>query len=45
MTAAKKLLEDVKALQPKFRERAKKTKEIRRVPDESIQELQDAGFF
>lgn len=45
MTAAEKLLADVKALQPKFRERAEKTKEIRRVPDESIQELQDAGFF
>lgn len=45
MTAAKKLLADVTALQKGFRERAAKTKDIRRVPDESIQELQDAGFF
>ncbi len=39
------MLGKIIALQPHFRERAAKTREIRKVPDESIKELQDIGFF
>lgn len=39
------MLGKIIALQPRFRERAAKTKEIRKVPDESIKDLQDIGFF
>lgn len=39
------MLAKIIELQPKFRERADKTRELRKVPDESIQELEDIGFF
>lgn len=39
------MLGKIIALQPRFRERAAKTREIRKVPDESIRDLQDIGFF
>lgn len=42
---AQKMLSDVEALLPKFRERTSHTKELRRVPDESVKELQEIGFF
>lgn len=42
---AAKMLADIEALLPKFKSRVAQAKELRRVPDESIQELQDAGFF
>jgi 3-hydroxy-9,10-secoandrosta-1,3,5(10)-triene-9,17-dione monooxygenase len=55
MTAAEKLehkqliartmLEAIVALKPHFRERAAQAKSERRVPAESIRELQEAGFF
>lgn len=45
MSCPNTMLEKIIELQPKFRERAAKTKELRKVPDESIQELQDLGFF
>jgi 3-hydroxy-9,10-secoandrosta-1,3,5(10)-triene-9,17-dione monooxygenase len=51
LTAAEKkeiacqMLGKIIALQPRFRERAHKTREIRKVPDESIKDLQDIGFF
>ena len=55
MTAAEKLehkqiiastmLDAIVALKPKFRERAAQAKSERRVPAESIRELQEAGFF
>ncbi len=49
MTQAKNqaqvMLQKVKQLQNNFRSRRKQTKELRRVPDTSIQELQDIGFF
>ncbi len=42
---AEKMLQDIIALQPKFRERAPQAKAERQVPAQSIQELQDIGFF
>ena len=42
---AAQMMEQVIALQPKLRERAEQTKTNRQVPDETIQELQEMGFF
>lgn len=39
------MLAGIKAMQPKLRERAPETREIRKVPQASIDELQDLGFF
>src|SRR5689334_12898010 len=39
------LLARAEALVPALRERAPRAEEIRRVPEESIRDLQDAGFF
>ncbi|MBQ77662.1 MAG: flavin-dependent monooxygenase [Cellvibrionales bacterium] len=39
------ILQGIVEMQPRLRERAAKAKEDRRVPDESVQELQDLGFF
>ncbi len=39
------MLADIQALQDGFRQRATATREARRLPDESVRELQDAGFF
>lgn len=38
-------VEVAKSLVPKLRERAQKTEEIRRVPEETIQELKEGGLF
>jgi 3-hydroxy-9,10-secoandrosta-1,3,5(10)-triene-9,17-dione monooxygenase len=40
-----KMLNGIISLQPLLRERSEKTKSLRKVPDESVQELQDIGFF
>lgn len=40
-----KILQRIIELQPKFRERQAETKALRKLPDSSVQELQDAGFF
>lgn len=45
VTKARDMLEAVKALQPTLRERAGQARSERRVPQESIQNLQDIGFF
>ncbi len=42
---AQAMLSAIQELQPSFRERASLAKEIRRVPDESIEELKNVGFF
>ncbi len=42
---AQAMLSAIQDLQPSFRERASLAKEIRRVPDESIEELKNVGFF
>ncbi|MEM0954686.1 MAG: acyl-CoA dehydrogenase family protein [Pseudomonadota bacterium] len=42
---ASEMLERIVALQPKLRDRAAQARQERRVPAESIQDLQDAGFF
>lgn len=42
---AKELLAKAVALQPVLQERAAQCAEIRRIPDETIQDFQDAGFF
>lgn len=42
---AREMLEKLVALQPRLRERAAQTKAIRKVPDESIREIQETGFF
>lgn len=42
---AKELLAKAEALQPVLADRAAKCAEIRRVPEETIQDFQDAGFF
>ena len=42
---AQQLLASAEAMQPVLKERAAKTAEIRRIPDETIQDFQDAGFF
>lgn len=39
------ILQRIIELQPKFRERQAETKALRKLPDSSVQELQDAGFF
>ncbi len=39
------MLDAIHSLQQRFRDRVEQTKAERRVPKESIQELQDAGFF
>ena len=39
------MLADIQGLQDHFRQRASATREARRLPDESVRELQDAGFF
>ena len=39
------MLTEIIALQPILRERAEQTKQLRKVPDESVQALQDIGFF
>ncbi|HEY9034538.1 MAG TPA: flavin-dependent monooxygenase [Pseudomonadales bacterium] len=39
------MLDNIIKLQPALRARASETRQLRRVPDESIQELQDIGFF
>lgn len=39
------MLAAIKAMQPKLRERAPETREIRKVPQASIDELQEIGFF
>jgi 3-hydroxy-9,10-secoandrosta-1,3,5(10)-triene-9,17-dione monooxygenase len=44
-TKTQQLLEQVIALQPKLRERAKITRENRKVPIETVNELQELGFF
>jgi 3-hydroxy-9,10-secoandrosta-1,3,5(10)-triene-9,17-dione monooxygenase len=42
---AQAMLSAIQDLQPSFRERAPLAKEIRRVPDESIEDLKNVGFF
>lgn len=42
---AEEMLTHIKALQPALRERMVETRELRRVPDSSVQALQDIGFF
>ena len=44
-TKTQKLLEQVTALQPKLRERAEINRENRKVPIETVNELQELGFF
>ena len=39
------ILQGIIEMQPRLRERASQAKGDRRVPDESVQELQDLGFF
>ena len=39
------VLEKLNELLPAFRERAQETEDLRRIPDESIKALQEAGFF
>src|SRR5579864_8014799 len=39
------MLERAHALVPRLRERARRTEELRRLPDETFQEFQEAGFF
>ncbi|MFC4603710.1 3-hydroxy-9,10-secoandrosta-1,3,5(10)-triene-9,17-dione monooxygenase oxygenase subunit [Rhodococcus kronopolitis] len=39
------VIEKVQKLLPTLRERAQETEDLRRVPDASIKELQEAGFF
>lgn len=39
------MLQQAIAMQPKLRERAALTRELNQVPDETVQELQDIGFF
>lgn len=42
---AQPMLAAIVALQPRLRERAAQTRELRRLPDETIEELKDIGFF
>ena len=44
-SVAARMLEDIYALQPMLRENAARAREERRVPQENIDALQDAGFF
>src|SRR5438477_8722907 len=39
------VVQRAEALMPRLRERAQETEELRRVPDRTIQEFQDAGLF
>ena len=39
------VLQRIDALLPSFRERAQETEDLRRIPDDSIKALQEAGFF
>ncbi|MFD4293484.1 3-hydroxy-9,10-secoandrosta-1,3,5(10)-triene-9,17-dione monooxygenase oxygenase subunit [Rhodococcus sp. NPDC058505] len=39
------VMEKLNELLPAFRERAQETEDLRRIPDESIKALQEAGFF
>ncbi|MDV2476974.1 3-hydroxy-9,10-secoandrosta-1,3,5(10)-triene-9,17-dione monooxygenase oxygenase subunit [Rhodococcus zopfii] len=39
------VLQRIDALLPSFRERAQETEDLRRLPDDSIKALQEAGFF
>lgn len=39
------ILQRIIELQPKFRERQAETKKLRKLPESSVQELRDAGFF
>ena len=42
---AKELLANAEALQPVLAERADQARELRRIPDETIKDFQEAGFF
>ena len=42
---ARELIAAARALQPSLRERAAEAEEIRRVPDATIADFQEAGFF
>lgn len=39
------VLQRIDALLPSFRDRAQETEDLRRIPDDSIKALQEAGFF
>jgi len=39
------LVERARALLPTLKERAKQTDELRRIPDETIRDLREAGLF
>lgn len=41
----REITERVEALLPALRERAQRTEDLRRIPEESIEELREAGFF
>ncbi len=45
MTDGHQVIEGVRELLPVLRERAQKAEDARRIPDESIAELQEVGFF
>src|SRR5262245_6772986 len=45
MTSEASVSGDVRDLLPSFRERAQRTEDARRVPDESIKALAEAGYF
>lgn len=45
MTTSQQLIDSARALVPALRERAAKTDELRRLPDETIADLQAAGLF
>lgn len=45
MTDGHQVIEGVRELLPVLRERAQKAEDARRIPDESIAELQELGFF
>jgi 3-hydroxy-9,10-secoandrosta-1,3,5(10)-triene-9,17-dione monooxygenase len=42
---AQSVLTAIDDLLPKIRERAQATEDLRRLPDESVQDLEDIGFF
>ncbi|UFS93134.1 3-hydroxy-9,10-secoandrosta-1,3,5(10)-triene-9,17-dione monooxygenase oxygenase subunit [Nocardia huaxiensis] len=42
---AQEIIDRVEALLPALRERAQHTEDLRRIPEESIKDLQEAGFF
>jgi 3-hydroxy-9,10-secoandrosta-1,3,5(10)-triene-9,17-dione monooxygenase len=42
---AARMLAEIQVLQENFRQRVRATREARRLPQESVRELQDAGFF